>query len=137
MTDADPKDDLAEGPHAARWEEREIPSSQVHDEGPQPVMEHLVQLIAQTLRGERQQDIRHMPVRNLVTRDEDVVAEHLVLLRANPLPPPRAPLFVVEVGQRRYWAFDDTHSVRAWQETTPEMMVAVDVLQRYESSAGR
>src|SRR4029453_19297144 len=84
--------------------------------------------------GQRKPDIRHVPVRNLTTRDDDVMPEHLAMTLADPLAPPRASLAVVEISGRRYWAFDDTG---AWQQTDPDMMVAIDVLQKYQSSAQR
>ena len=117
------------------WRNTIIRPDDLHYDGAQPLMPHLVALIGATMVGERQQDIRHVPVRNLETRDEDVMPEHLAMMLESPPPPPRAPLFVVEIGRRRYWAFDDTHAVRTWQQTQPDMMVAVDVLKVYTSSA--
>jgi hypothetical protein len=114
-----------------------IPAKDLHIDPDATINQHLVNLIGATATGERQPDVRHVPVRNLVTREEDVVPEDLALVLAQPPPPPQAPVFVVEIGPRRYWAFDDTIAVRVWQKLSPDLMVAVDVLQTYESSADR
>lgn len=126
-----------ERPRAQAWQRARIPVGDLRYDGPQPLNEHLAELIGATMTGERKPDIRHLPVRNLVTRDEDVMSEYLTQLIAEPPPPPQTPLFVVEISQRRYWAFDNPHAVRAWQQTNPELMVAVDVLMTYASSAKR
>jgi hypothetical protein len=119
------------------WKLEMVPLSDLIYDGPQPLHEHLVELIGATKRGARKPDVRVVPVRNLVTRDEDVRPDFLALYFEDPPPPSEGLIFVVEIARRRYWAFDDTHSVRAWQQVTPDLMVRVDVLQTYASSGAK
>lgn len=133
----DDTDNDAAADRGLAWRQAEIPLDDLHVDPAVTINQHLVDLIGATVTGERQPDIRHVPVRILVTRDEAVVPKYLALMLASPPPPPRAPIFVVEIGQRRYWAFDDTIPVRTWQQLSPDLMVAIDVLQTYESSADR
>jgi hypothetical protein len=104
-----------------------------HPELP-PINPRLIEILGATMVGERRPDVRHVPVRNLAVRHDHIVPEIVKIFLAHP-EPPRGLIPVVEVARRRYWPFDDNDYVLALQQTHPDLIIAVDVLMTYESSA--
>jgi hypothetical protein len=99
-----------------------------------PINPRLIEILGATMVGERRPDVRHVPVRNLAVRHDHIVPAIVKLFLAHP-EPPRGLIPVVEVARRRYWPFDDNDYVLALQQTHPDLLIAVDVLMSYESSA--
>src|SRR5829696_9019806 len=99
-----------------------------------PINPRLIEILGATMVGERRPDVRHVPVRNLAVRHDHIVPEIMEIFLAHS-EPPRGLIPVVEVARRRYWPFDDNDYVMALQKTHPDLIIAVDVLMAYESSA--